>query len=105
MPDQPQRPDQPQKPGQPPRADQPNAQAGRPGAPNRPSGPPSEEEKEQFRQPTFWYNEKDRETSFHMEDKRWATSEQVKDWIKLLILVILTLAWHLTVYFLEPGLR
>ncbi len=105
MPDQPQRPDQPQKPGQPPRSDQPNAQTGRPGAPNRPAGAPSEEEKEQFRQPTFWYNAKDRETSFRMEDKRWAPREQVKDWLKLALLVLLTLAWHLAVYFIEPGLR
>ncbi len=92
-------PDQPREPGAP------NAQTGRPGVPSRPGGEPTEEEREQFRQPTFWYNEKDRETSFHMEDKRWATSEQVKDWLKLLILVLLTLAWHLAVYFLEPGLR
>ncbi len=83
----------------------PNAQTGRPGVPSRPGGEPSEEEREQFRQPTFWYNEKDRETSFKMEDARWARSEQVKDWLKLLVLVILTLAWHLAVYFLEPGLR
>ncbi len=82
-----------------------NPQTGRPGVPSRPGGEPSEEEREQFRQPTFWYNEKDRETSFHMEDRRWAKNEQVKDWLKLLLLVVLTLAWHLTVYFLEPGLR
>ncbi len=93
MPDQPQRPDQP------------NAQTGRPGVPGRPAGEPSEQEKEQFRQPNFWYNEKDRETSFAMEDKRWRKSEQIKDWLKLLILVLFTLAWHLTVYFLEPGMR
>ncbi len=92
-------PDQPQGP------DGGKAETGRPGVPSRPGGEPSVEEKEQFRQPTFWYNEKDRETSFRMEDERWRTSEQVKDWLKLLILVILTLAWHLTVYFLEPGLR
>ncbi len=92
-------PDQPKKP------DQLNAQTGRPGQPSRPSGEPSAEEKEQFRQPTFWHNEKDRETSIRMEDKRWARNEQIKDWLKLLVLVLLTLAWHLTVYFLEPGLR
>ncbi len=66
---------------------------------------PSEEEKEQFRQPTFWRNEKDRHTSFQMEDARWATPEQVKDWIKLAVMVALTIAWGLFVYFLEPGLR
>ncbi len=83
----------------------PSAQSGRPGVPGRPGGEPTPEEREQFRQPTFWYNQKDREASFRMEDARWATREQVKDWLKLLALVILTLAWHLAVYFLEPGLR
>ncbi len=101
MPDQPQGPNRPNNPS----SNDPNAQTGRPGVPTAPTGGPSEEEREQFRQPNFWYNEKDRETSFHMEDKRWARNEQIKDWLKLLILVLLTLAWHLTVYFLEPGLR
>ncbi len=105
MPDQPKKPNQPQNPNQPQQSGQPNAQTGRPGVPSRAGGEPSEEEREQFRQPNFWYNEKDRETSFRMEDKRWAKNEQVKDWLKLLLLVLLTLAWHLTVYFLEPGLR
>ncbi len=98
-------PDQPQKPNQPPRPGEPGAPTHRENVPSRPSGEPTQEEKEQFRQPTFWYNEKDRETSFRMEDKRWARNEQIKDWLKLLVLVLLTLAWHLTVYFLEPGLR
>lgn len=111
MPDQPKKPDQPEGRKQPEGRDRPEGrdqadeQTGRPGVPSRPGGEPSEEEREQFRQPNFWRNEKDRETSFRMEDKRWARSEQIKDWLKLLILVILTLAWHLTVYFLEPGMR
>ncbi len=92
-------PDQPQAPNAP------NAQTGRPGVSGRPSGEPSEEEREQFRQPTFWYNEKDRETSFRMEDERWSRSDQIKDWLKLLLMVIATFVWTLIVYFLEPGLR
>ncbi len=92
-------PDQPRGP------EGPNPQTGAPERPSRPGGEPTPEEKEQFRQPTFWYNEQDRKASFEMEDARWRTSEQVKDWLKLLVLVILTLAWHLAVYFLEPGLR
>ncbi len=89
----------------PSRQDKPNAQTGVPGAPTRPTGEPSQEEREQFRQPTFWYNQKDRETSFRMEDARWATGEQIKDWIKLLIMVALTVGWGLFIYFLAPGLR
>ncbi len=73
--------------------------------PERPGGAPSAEEAEQFRQPTFWYNEKDREMSFKMEDERWATSEQIKDWLKLAAMVVATIIWGLLLYFLEPGLR
>ncbi len=89
----------------PKRTDDSNPPTGRSGVPSRPTGEPSPEEKEQFRQPTFWYNEKDRLASFEMEDKRWSRNNQIKDWLKLALLVALTLAWHLTVYFLEPGLR
>ncbi len=92
-------------PDQPRRPQQPNAQTGRPNVPSKATGEPTEQEKEQFRQPNFWHNEKDRETSFRMEDERWATREQVKDWIKLAIMVALTVAWGLFVYFLQPGLR
>ncbi len=114
MPDQPNRPNQPNQPkrpnqpNQPPRSNQPNppdAQAGRPNVPGRPGGEPSGEEREQFRQPNFWYNEQDREMSFKMEDARWATSEQIKDWGKLGIMVLLTFIWCLIVYFSQPGLR
>ncbi len=82
-----------------------NAQTGRPNVPSRPAGEPSGEEKEQFRQPNFWYNEKDREESFKIEDARWARSEQIKDWLKLLVMVIATIVWGLIIYFIEPGLR
>ncbi len=92
-------PDQPQRPGGP------NAQTGRPGVQSRPGGQPSAEEKEQFRQPTFWYNEKDREESFRIEDARWSRNDQIKDWLKLLAMVVGTIIWTLIVYFLEPGLR
>ncbi len=102
MPDQPRKQNQP---NQPQRANQPTAQTGRPNAPSRPGGGPSGEEQEQFRQPTFWYNEKDREMSFKMEDARWATSEQIKDWLKLGVMVALTFIWCLIVYFSQPGLR
>ncbi len=87
------------------RPDPGKAPTGREGVPSRPTGEPSGEEKEQFRQPSFWYNEKDRQASFEMDDARWRTSEQIKDWIKLAIMVALTIAWSLFIYFLAPGLR
>ncbi len=108
MPDQPNRPNQPnqpRRPNQPNQPNQPTAQSGRSDAPGRPGGQASGEEREQFRQPNFWYNDKDREMSFKMEDERWRTSEQIKDWIKLGIMVALTFIWCLIVYFSQPGLR
>ncbi len=93
-------------PDQNPPGDGPNkAPTGTPGAPTRPTGEPTPEEKEQFRQPSFWYNKKDREASFRMEDARWATSEQIKDWLKLAVMVAITLIWCAIVYLSEPGLR
>ncbi len=89
----------------PPKPDNPSAETGRAGVASRPTGEPSAEEKEQFRQPTFWYNEKDREASFQIEDARWAKGEQIKDWLKLLLMVVMTIIWTLIVYLLEPGLR
>ncbi len=77
----------------------------REGVSTRPTGEPPEEEKEQFRQPSFWHDEKHRQASFEIEDARWATSEQIKDWLKLLLMVVLTIVWGLIVYFMEPGLR
>ncbi len=67
----------------------------------RKSGNPED----QMRQPVFATSEEDRRKSFEEEDRRWATNEQVKDWIKLAIMCILTLAWHLIMYFFTPGLR
>ncbi len=105
MPDQPRRPNQPNPRDPRQRPNEPNAQTGRPNVPSRPGGEPSEEEREQFRQPTFWHNEQDREASFRMEDERWRTSEQVKDWLKLAGLVALTFIWCAIIYFSQPGLR
>jgi hypothetical protein len=39
------------------------------------------------------------------EDVRWSRRAVYRSWILLAIMVILTLAWTLTVFFVEPGLR
>jgi hypothetical protein len=54
---------------------------------------------------TMSISDEDRKKSFEIEDRRWATSEQIKDWLKLLVMMIITAIWCLTVYFLQPGLR
>lgn len=54
---------------------------------------------------TLSISDKDRQTSFDIEDKRWERGEQIKDWLKLAGMVAIVLLYHLVVYFLEPGLR
>jgi hypothetical protein len=39
------------------------------------------------------------------EDVRWSRRAVVRSWVLLAILIIISLAWTLTVYFVEPGLR
>lgn len=57
------------------------------------------------RQYTLSISDGDRQHSFEIEDERWSTEEQLRDWVKLGVLVLITLAWHLLVYYLSPGLR
>lgn len=54
---------------------------------------------------TMSISDEDRRKAFQMEDARWATSEQVKDWLKLGAMVLITVIWSLFIYFIEPGLR
>lgn len=44
-------------------------------------------------------------SSAEMEDERWSAGAQLRDWLKLLVMILITLAWCLTVFYLEPGLR
>jgi hypothetical protein len=39
------------------------------------------------------------------EDVRWSRAAVTRAWVTLGVLVVFSLAWMLTVYFLEPGLR
>jgi hypothetical protein len=39
------------------------------------------------------------------EDVRWSRRAVYRSWLILAVMVVVTLAWTLTVYFLEPGLR
>lgn len=50
-------------------------------------------------------SQEERRQAFEEEDQRWSRSEQIKDWLKLALLVAITLAWNLLVYFFSPGLR
>lgn len=63
------------------------------------------ENKEQERQFTLSIGEEEREKSFEKEDERWARENQMRDWLKLAVLIVASLAYHLLIFFLEPGLR
>ena len=39
------------------------------------------------------------------EDVRHSRAAQIRAWIILAVIAVLFIAWTLTVYFLEPGLR
>ncbi len=39
------------------------------------------------------------------EDVRWSRQAHYRSWVILAVMIVLSLAWTLTVYFLEPGLR
>ena len=54
---------------------------------------------------TLSITDEDRRRSFETEDKRWARDQQIRDWLKLALLIAISLAYHLVVFFLEPGLR
>lgn len=74
------------------------------------SGSTDESEQKHFaeegeRRYTVSISDEDRDSSFELEDKRWARSEQIKDWLKLGLMVLVYLAWTFLVYWREPGLR
>jgi hypothetical protein len=39
------------------------------------------------------------------EDVRWSRQAHYRAWLILAVMIVLSLAWTLTVYFIEPGLR
>jgi len=65
----------------------------------------SEEQQQRERQYTLSISEEARRRSFEIEDERWARDKQVKDWLKLGLMVAITLLWNLLVFFLQPGLK
>lgn len=69
--------------------------------------PPSSHDsgREERRQYTLSISEEDRQKSFSVEDERWERRYQVRDWLILVAMVLITLIWQFLVYFLEPGLR
>ncbi|MDQ6905222.1 MAG: hypothetical protein M3176_00190 [Chloroflexota bacterium] len=65
----------------------------------------SHDDRSRHRQMTHARSEEHRRKSFAIEDARWAAKEQLKDWGVLALMMAISVAWSLFVYFLEPGLR
>ena len=51
------------------------------------------------------YTKAEMKRSFSMEDKRWEKRAQVKDWLILGGMITVSLAYHLAIFALQPGLR
>ncbi len=78
-----------------------------PGNPRQPgkAGEDQEEDKDQERHYTLSISDEDRDKSFEIEDKRWSSGEQVRDWVILIILILIWLTFQVSFYFLVPGIR
>lgn len=48
--------------------------------------------------------DRERRRSFEEEDRRWSTGHQVRDWLVLVGLMAISVAWMLALALLEPGL-
>ncbi|OGC76672.1 MAG: hypothetical protein A2Z27_04890 [candidate division Zixibacteria bacterium RBG_16_50_21] len=44
-------------------------------------------------------------THLEREDKRWNPRQQLRDWIILLVMILIYLTWAGVVYLFEPGIR
>lgn len=44
-------------------------------------------------------------TQYEREDDRWRLRHQLRDWLILLVMVLIYLVWTGVVYFFEPGIR
>jgi hypothetical protein len=45
------------------------------------------------------------ETHLEREDDRWSRAAQTRDWLVLLLMMVIYLFWAGIIYFLEPGIR
>jgi len=54
---------------------------------------------------TLSIDEPARKESFEIEDRRWSRSQQIGDWLKLALIVVIYLAVTFVVYLFQPGLR
>lgn len=77
--------------------------SGQAGSPERSETPGHHDPEE--RHYTLSISEEARKRSFEIEDERWSTRQQIGDWLKLGLAVVVYLAVTYAVYLLEPGLK
>ncbi len=71
----------------------------------QPSGPIEGNPEQVERRYSLSISQADRAKAFAIEDERYETGKQVRDWLKLLLMIVITDVWCLIVYFLTPGLK
>jgi hypothetical protein len=54
---------------------------------------------------SYTLSDEEAQRSFDEEDARWSAGNQLRDWLYLLVALLLWAAWTLAIYFIEPGLR
>lgn len=80
-------------------------EAGPDGAQESAGGEARGDDPSRHRTPSFGHDERHRRRSFELEDARWTRAAQLRDWLRLGVMMLLFLAWTMVVYFFEPGLR
>ncbi len=51
----------------------------------------------------YRYTDDERRSSFKIEDERWKS--QLKDWLVLGLMILISLGYHILIFALQPGLR
>ncbi len=65
----------------------------------------SQNQPENERRYTLSISDADRKHSYEIENERWALNKQIRDWIVIIIAVILWVGFQLSIFFLVPGIK
>lgn len=65
----------------------------------------SSSEKDETPAPGNRWSDESPPTHIEREDQRWTWRAQARDWLVLIVMMVIYLAWAAIIYFLEPGIR
>ncbi len=71
----------------------------------REEGSRERDDEPQHRHTTFAMSKEDRRASFQIEDERWQSGRQLKDWGILAAMILIYLSVSFLIFIFEPGLR